>query len=338
MLKGRHSRRGLVLLLLGLAVSGITLWLALKETSSADLLTAIATIEWAWSLPMLLAYALHFWLKAVRWRVLLAPATDTTAARLYSPMILGFFANNILPARLGEAIRAVLGARRLAIKLVEVIATLVIERLFDVLCILLLVAAALSFESRMDAELVRVVRSIGLVAGLLLVAVVAATHWTGPLLQLAGRALGFLADSVRDRVLGELAAGLTVMQSLKQFAPLAAILITTLAQWLLMVFALWCSLQALDINVPVAATFVLLGATILAIMLPAAPGYFGAIQLAYVLALKPFGISASVAVSASLCFHLLTYFAVMVAGLYYLRRLGMDVHGLEELSKTADAR
>jgi hypothetical protein len=61
---------------------------------------------------------------------------------------------------------------------------------------------------------------------------------------------------------------------------------------------------------------------VVGITLPSSPGYFGNIQLAYVLALKPFGIDAGSAIAASLFFHALAYPAVVIVGLIYLRTQG----------------
>ena len=54
--------------------------------------------------PMLAAYALYYWVKAVRWRFLLLPIRDATSHALFRPMMIGFFGNNVLPAHLGGAV------------------------------------------------------------------------------------------------------------------------------------------------------------------------------------------------------------------------------------------
>ncbi len=76
----------------------------------------------------------------------------------------------------------------------------------------------------------------------------------------------------------------------------------------------------------------LLALNIAAITLPSAPGFFGTIQLCFVLALKPYGIDASDAFAASVFYHVLEYVAVTSTGLYYLKGIG---HDLSQLRKDA---
>ena len=77
------------------------LWgLDLKEVSES-----LSKINFV-TLPLILALLfLFFWLKAVRWRLLLVPLRKFRTQEIVPPLMIGFMGNNVLPAHLGELIR-----------------------------------------------------------------------------------------------------------------------------------------------------------------------------------------------------------------------------------------
>ncbi|MDX1605449.1 MAG: lysylphosphatidylglycerol synthase transmembrane domain-containing protein [Candidatus Competibacterales bacterium] len=326
-----HARHGLMLTLLGLSVSGTALWYALRTTDPERIAAVFARADWYWALPLLGAYGLHFRLKLMRWRMLLSPVRKASLRELSGPLMLGFFANNVLPARLGEVVRAVLAARCLQLKTATTLASLILERLFDILSVLVIVGAGLAAGARMDARLLGAGQFAGLLAIVGLVLGWMAIHGSRRLSGLLERGLAPLPRRWRQRLVLEVSAATAGLRSLGSRALLPGLIANSLGQWLLMGFALWCSMQAFALSPDLAPAIVLLGATVLATLLPSVPGYFGAIQLAYVLALEPFGVEASAAVAASLFFHLLTYLAVTAAGLYFLHRMGLGLQGLGRL-------
>ena len=72
--------------------------------------------------------------------------TQTNAATIFTPMMIGFFANNILPARLGEFVRMYLGARSLNLSNSQVLATIIMERVFDILTIVIYLGIAILLD------------------------------------------------------------------------------------------------------------------------------------------------------------------------------------------------
>jgi uncharacterized membrane protein YbhN (UPF0104 family) len=109
----------------------------------------------------------------------------------------------------------------------------------------------------------------------------------------------------------------------------ARIIALSLLQWLLVGIAVYAALEAVAVHISMAAAVVTLAATVLAVTLPAAPGFFGTIQLAFVLALAPYGVVESDALAGSIIFHIISYLFVMVAGVVALHRLGMKFGDLK---------
>jgi len=150
----RQNKR--ILILVGVLISVFFLWYSLRGTDFAEIGRALAEADWWLCVPMLAAYALYYWIKAIRWRMLLAPMTKTTARAIFSPMMIGFLFNNLLPAHLGEFVRMYLGARQLGLRKTQVLATIVLERMFDFLSVVFFLGLVLMVGKDVPDSLVQV--------------------------------------------------------------------------------------------------------------------------------------------------------------------------------------
>ena len=96
----------------GVVVSVVTLALLVLLVDRDELWHALKTANYLYLAPAIVLYFIGQWFRALRWRYLLSPISRISAMRLYPVIIIGYLANNVLPARLGEVVRAVYLARR----------------------------------------------------------------------------------------------------------------------------------------------------------------------------------------------------------------------------------
>ncbi|MDE2836211.1 MAG: lysylphosphatidylglycerol synthase transmembrane domain-containing protein [Chloroflexota bacterium] len=108
-------------------------------------LEALSDANYAWVLPAAITYFASFYFRSLRWRFLLRPFADTTTARLYPVVIVGYMANNLLPLRAGEVVRSYYLSRREQVNTATALATIVVERVFDGVLMLLLLLAGVLF-------------------------------------------------------------------------------------------------------------------------------------------------------------------------------------------------
>ena len=135
-------------LMLGLAPTAIFLVLLFFLFVRSDYRTwldALSQANYVWLAPATVAYFASFYFRAFRWRYLLSPFAETTTARLYPVVIVGYMANNILPLRAGEFVRSYYLSRREPVSGVTALATIVVERVFDGMLMLLLLLAGVLF-------------------------------------------------------------------------------------------------------------------------------------------------------------------------------------------------
>jgi glycosyltransferase 2 family protein len=129
--------------LVGVAVSLFFLYWAYRLVGNGNLGSAVESIQRAnywFLLPALAAYFAGVWLRAVRWRVLLRPVKSLAVSALFPVVVIGYMANDVLPARLGEVVRAFVLGEQEEIPKTTTLATIVVERLFDGIAMLIFVA------------------------------------------------------------------------------------------------------------------------------------------------------------------------------------------------------
>ncbi len=310
------------LLGIGIAIGVACLAFAMREVSLAELGAALTRANLWLATPFLAVLFAFYWIKTVRWAQLLAPLTTVRAAELFPAVMIGYAGNALLPMQLGDLARASLAARRLNAPMFAILVSIGIERAFDLVGILLVLMAALAAFDGLPA--VVITTGYWLAAAIAAVVLAAAVYvfFTSRVVALARFFTAWLPQNLGARILSELERGAVGAGIVRQPRLAFGALLTSVLQWLLMWVCVWLSLIALQIDVPPGAALVVLVLTVVGITLPSSPGYFGNIQLAYVLALKPFGVDAGSAIAASLFFHVLAYPSVVVVGLSLLRRHG----------------
>ncbi|MDH3636998.1 MAG: flippase-like domain-containing protein [Gammaproteobacteria bacterium] len=307
---------------IGILVGAIFLWLALRDAPTAELAYAFGSANLLWIAPFLLALFGFYWLKALRWRILLTPLIVTETRTVFPPVMVGYSANVVLPAQLGEIVRVIVGARALGLGYSETLATVVLERIFDFLTVLLVLGLALLLGAETSATMLHAGYlvtglTVALTGGVLVFA-----RWTERCIVFTRFFTRHLRTALERKLLDSLRRGAVGLQALNHSDLLLQTLLISVAQWACMLLCVWISLAALGITAPFAAALLVLALTVVGVSLPTSPGYVGTIQFAYTLALAQYEIASATALAASVFYHALAYFSVFFVGLYYLHRMG----------------
>jgi hypothetical protein len=290
-------------------------------------------------LPLIwLALAAFFWLKAWRWRLLLKPVGDFHTARdLVPPMMIGFAFNNLLPAHLGDFARAVIFARQTGLKATASLSTIVLERVFDIVAILLLLGGGLAFVPGLDPSVRNTALLFAALASAFVVVALIYVFWTRPFVALAEGILArlpLIPVRLRSKVAGLLEAGADGLSSLKRPRLLAGIFASSLGQWLLNGVIVYLALGSFGVWVSPLVSCIVLGVTALAVAVPSTPGYVGVIQACFMSVLQLFTDDQPNVFAASVYYHVAQYVPVTLIGLYYFRPTGLK---LTEVEAAAEA-
>lgn len=326
----------------GLALSLALLLMLLRKIDFATLIAALSRLDLRYLSAAVVLTFFSYWLRAVRWRYLLIPERPLPLSSLYAATIIGYMANNLFPARLGEFIRAWSLADREKLPTASVFASLVIDRLcdgFSVMVILVWVMLTLQLPSGMEqvssmlkiggvtaftcyaavmllllALKIRPVRTLKVLAGVLKPFPVAIGEWAIPM---AGNFLQGVRISLHPR-------------------HLMAVVVGSALIWVFATLPVHLLLKGFGIQLPLTAAFFIMVLLVFAVMIPAAPGYIGTYHLACYTGLAVFGLPDDQSIGIALVVHAVGFFPVILAGLYHVWMQGLSLGAIRSTAANRD--
>lgn len=313
-----------LLLVLGLAISGVFVYLALKGLNLGEVWQNLRGANYWWLLPGVAVYFVAVWARTWRWHYLLRPIKAVPLGRLFPVVVIGYMGNNVYPFRAGEVIRAYVLQREADVKISASLATIIVERIFDGLVMLIFVFAALPFAP-IPPPFDRIVvwMTVLFFGGLL----------GFFLLALRPAFTRRLYVAVFQRVLpGEKARGFAITQADRFLDGLASLrsprdmlmtLISSVLIWLTETTKYWFVTHAFDFQVSFFVLMLMTAVVNLATTLPSSPGYVGTFDEPGIEILKVFGVEENLAAAYTLVLHAALWLPVTLLGVYYMIRLGV---------------
>jgi uncharacterized protein (TIRG00374 family) len=298
--------------LLGPLISAAAIVLVVQSIDLSETARVLGHSRFALLVPATVLVAVDIVLRALRWQRLLRTSAQPVPVRRIVPVLLiGYLGNAVLPARLGEPIRAYLLARREGLSSFEVLGTALLERILDV-TVLALMAFLASWAVGAPAWVVQLT-GIGAAGGIVLVLALTLVG-LGPLVRLLERGtdrLGFLtAGSILSR-LDRFARG---FGGRSQRVPVGQAAVLSLLIWLIDTGICWLAGQSLGLNLHPAAALLIVAVGALGTSIPSAPAYVGTYELAASAAGRAVGLDAPTALSLAIVIHAVTMLPVALAG------------------------
>ncbi len=294
-----------------------------------------------------LAYALGcvaitYWIRACRWQYLLAPLGDTKFRTAFRTTVIGFAALSLLPARAGDLLRPYLLARKENLPVPATFATIVMERVLDLVAVVVLLASYVwifSDETTLSGSLRRSVEiSAGVAAGgavtLLIVMWVLATHpeRIGGFVFSAARVLPHRLAHKLSQVASTFSGGFAIARRPGGFI---AALVISFPLWLAIAGEAWLVTRAFGIDMSFTGSFLLQALLVIGVAVPT-PGAVGSYHEAYRIGVTTFfHASNDAAVAAAIVVHAVSFVPVVLVGILFMIQDGLSVGGLQALAGTA---
>src|SRR5262245_49938680 len=289
---------------------------------------------------VVLVTVIVYLLRAWRWGYLLRPLAAVPFPRLFSTTVLGFAAGLAVP-RAGEVLRPYLVARHHSLRTSAAFATIILERLVDLITVLLLFFLYLYAlpmpATQLQGPALGVIKAAGALAGLaaltVLVLLVALHVWAGRALAILDKVVFRLPRRVAEAVshgLYNFAEGLAVLQAPGKH--LLAIAGQVLLLWCTICLGIHWTNMAFGLTLPYHTSFLIVGFLTVGVAVPT-PGMVGGFHLAYQQALAQFGIDTATASAAGIACHALSNLPVLVLGLVFLWREGLTIGGVARIAE-----
>jgi len=324
---------------LGVVISLIFLYLALRGLRLADLIDVLGRANYWWLLPGIAVYFVGLWVRAWRWRYLLQPIKDIPTRRLFPITVIGYLGNNIFPARAGELLRTVVLKKDEQVAISASLATIIVERIFDGVTMLAFIFVNLG-------ELAKLTASSGFVGNIQQVAIWGTGIFIAALVfflfaaMFPDRSLIFieilaqrtLPVRFRQKIVNLAEQFLGGLAALRSPRAILMIFLTSVVIWLLETLKYWFVMHAFPFTVSFFTLMLMNGIVNLATTIPSAPGYIGTFDAPGIAVLTAYSVPKALAAGYTLVLHAALWLPVTALGAYYLLREGIS-WSLESLQK-----
>lgn len=322
--------RKTIWLIIAVAISGFFVWLALRGLELDKVWANIISANFYWLIPSIAVYFVAVWVRTWRWDYMLRPLKHIPVRRLFPVVVIGYMGNNVYPFRAGEVLRSFVLYKREEIPMSASLATVVVERVFDGLVMLIFVFVALPLSPIPgDNESVRnlvFIASIAFFIAMIIFFILASMPKRFHALAAWGLGLTgkLLTDKSKSQILGMLDNFLSGLESLRSFRNVMMIFFTSVIIWLLETVKYWFVMHAFDFQVSFFALMLMNGVVNLATTLPSAPGYVGTFDTPGIQVLQLYGIPREIAAAYTLVLHAALWFPITALGAYYMIREGLS--------------
>jgi len=338
--------------IVGLAVSAVALYFAFRNVPISELLSYLVSINYFWVLPALAMVLISFYLRAVRWKIILMSTKKISIWHAFHPLMIGFMINCVLPGRLGEVARPIILQRKEKVPFTTGLATVAAERIFDICLLLLLFIVTVSaIQIRPDINvpvgkyhlnretldfIFGSMLKLGavLIAGIILISIRKIREFFYHIIRYLPSLFFFVDLNIKKAIqekfcepligiLENIAQGFTMIRYPKKII-LCSIL--SMLIWGLAAFSYYLfSLGSPGINLTFFELSVVMVIICFFISMPSVPGWWGLWEAAGVFALSLFGVSAREAAGFTLANHALQVFPVIIVGLASAMILSVNI-------------
>lgn len=313
----------------GLVISVVFLSLALHGLDLEHFWQTLRGANYWWLLPAVAVYFVTVLARTWRWRVMLGHIKRIPTLRLFPVVVIGYMGNNVYPARAGEVLRSYVLRRKTGVPMSASLATVVLERLFDGLVMLLFVFATLPF-----APLPTIYRTlfIGLSAlfGLALLIFMGLAARPARM----SRAYAWLVDRLmpvrwRPSVHGLFDRFVEGLQSLRSPREMLALFLVSTLIWLGETIKYWMVMHAFPLEVSFPVLMLMTAVVNLVTMIPSTPGYVGTFDAAGIAVLTTFGVAQAIATGYTLVLHVALWLPITLLGAIYMLRESVGWRDME---------
>jgi uncharacterized protein (TIRG00374 family) len=295
---------------LGVAVSAIFLFFALRGLKLDDFWSAVKSAQYWWLLPGLAVYFIAVWVRAWRWHYLLKPIKSVSVRRMFPITCIGYMGNNIYPARAGEVLRAVILKRKEGVSISASLATIIVERIFDAVVMLGFVFLNLPELARVasaDSGFVGNIQQFaligtGLFIGALVIFILAAMFPRVTIRVGQWFIDHLLPGGVREKATGIMHKFLDGLASLRSPVNVLMVFLTSALIWILETVKYWF---------------------VMATTIPAAPGYIGTWEAVTKAVLVAYKVPGAEALGYAVVLHVALWLPITLLGAYYMAREGI---------------
>ena len=294
-------------------VSILLIYLCVKNIDFKQSVALLKNADISLIIIGVIIYIFSYIVRSFRWDYILAPLKKMKFLQSFYYLVFGFFMNNILPLRLGEFVRAIVAGKKLEISRSGVFATIVVERLMDIIIFIIAFFLIAMFVPNIPSWLQKSFILCAVLFGLMFIVLFFMSKDEEKFLNLLAKFhLPTKINDIIKSIFLKFASGLKFFQNKKLFFN---VFITSVVVWFIEAYAYQTLFAAFGLKVTAIQCLFVIVTTGIATMLPTAPAFIGAIEGVGMVTLGLFGIEGTVAFTAMAATHFTEMMAIYLLGI-----------------------
>ena len=316
---------------IGLVVSVVCIWFALQGIQFDKVGDSLGSLNWLYLLLYIPPYFIVLGLKVTRWHLLFYPDSRVHYPRLFSSLMISYLWNTILPARLGEVVRAYVVSRSEKIGVARVLSTILLEKILDIITMMLFLLILLPFLSVEDwIKQSALILGGGVLLGFLVCMLMAARR------REAEKVIGWFLKKLPAKISSKLDKFVVeILDSLKvllNFKISLNLWFQSIVMWCFNITLYLLIAWAINLNMTFEQGVLVMITTNLGMAVPSSPGYVGSFELVIKLTLLPFFPGKeSLILTFALLQHVVSFLPVIILGAFYSWREGLSLGKVEQV-------
>ena len=300
-------------------MTALALWLATRQVDFSQFAVALRSVNVAWIAAGVPLFLSNHIIRAIRWKLLLRPVTSgqMRTTDVYAYLMVGYAANNVLPMRVGEVVRAYYVAQEEETSTTGVLASIVVERVFDLLgLVFFVVLLTLTMEIPETIQTSLVI--VEVVAVSALVGLIAMSFLDNRTTWIRGLLSRILPEVFVDRGMSLIETFVGGLKSVRRRRVVAGVVLLSVIAWLLVFCDAYFYTKAFGFELPFLAAIFLVTVVNLGTMIPSSPGGVGVAHYLVRLALGVWGVAAAPALGFAVVRHGINYLLTTGIGMFCL--------------------
>jgi len=326
---------------LGLAVSAIFIYLFLRKIDPEEVLRSLKSVRYSYLLAAILMQFFVLFVRTERWRYLLKPVKKVMLYPLFQVNVMGFMANFLLPARIGELVRAYLVGDREQISKSTSLATVVLERVLDGFGVVFCLGLVLFFfpfpedfqqNPWFSPYSLRITGTIFLIIYLIIISfLVLIRNNLNWVLRFLEDKLKHSASHWREKILDIFISFSHGLESLKKGWELIWVALLSIIIWVLASSVIYVAYFAFGIKLSFFSAILVEVLIALAVTLPSSPAFVGPFHYACAGGVALLGVEPNLAKSFAIILHLALVVPTIALGMFYMVQGGISFSKLRHM-------
>ncbi len=328
---GKHKKK--IQIIVGILVSVLSIYFVFRSVDFAVVFESIRNLNVTYVVIYIIITSSILSIRALRWEMFIPIKKNIRKSSIIAATYIGYMANNVLPAKLGEVVRVYILGEKEGVKKTVILASVVTERLFDLITAVIMLFISILFIPNLPKEVYYTAIVLFIISIIGVCFLVFLSFKRERALKIIRFFLRVFPEKIAEKIehfIISFVSGIGVKADMKS---IIKIISYTIVYWSLQVFSAWILLRAFSLDVSYAGALFVVVITGFGFAIPSAPTGIGPIEAAAIFALSVLSVSYNVAASYAILSHVISIVTITLLGLLAMLITGVDIRKAIEHNK-----